>query len=106
MMFRRNLGFITGKLLFYYYRQQLEKAVSYFYISYIKICNTLSLICPCLYTDYNTAKRINRHAEQDEKRYMKEDWKRFFYAICRTLHVEIKRIYIENINYAVNSGSD
>lgn len=39
--------------------------------------------------DYNTAKRMDRHANEDERRYMKEDWNRFLYAICHAMRVEI-----------------
>lgn len=25
---------------------------------------------------------MNRHAHEDERRYAKDDWKRFFYSMC------------------------
>lgn len=33
-------------------------------------------------TDFNMAMKMNRHGQEDERRYAKNDWKRFFNSIC------------------------
>lgn len=55
------------------------------------------------HTDYNAAKLISRHAEKDERRYMKEDWNRLFYAISGALHVQINWFGFDNVVNAADN---
>lgn len=57
----------------------------------------------CWNTDYNAAKLISRHAEEDERRYMKQDWKRLLYAIIHAMHVQINWFGFDN---AVNAADN
>lgn len=44
---------------------------------------------------------MNRHAQEDERRYAKEDWKQFFYAMCAVMHVDIAWLSFNSIDIAV-----